>query len=313
MLKTWFPIFCVVMLGCKKPTTNNNTQVPDANSELTTINIMVDNLSRSFLLYKPKGYNNAGKLPVVFVSHGGSGNSQGMLSLTDFRPIADREKVLLIYPQGSQNSWNDGRPTDANVAGVDDVNFFRQMCNYAVSNLSADAARIYATGISNGGFMSARLGCQLSDKIAAIAVVAASMEQGVYNNCNPGNSVPSIFIHGTADIFVPFIGGTVSPGAGGTAVSHAQAVSKWNTLNNCSTSPVTTNIADSANDGTTITKREYNNTTNNTQVVSYVVTNGGHTWPQGLQYLSVAIIGKTTQNLNANENIWAFFKKYRRG
>jgi polyhydroxybutyrate depolymerase len=296
--------------GCKKSTTP--APEADKNSELTTINITVDNISRSFLLYKPKGYNNAGKMPLLFVNHGGQGNPQGMLQLTDFRSLADSEKFLLIYPEGYQTSWNDGRPTNANLAGINDVNFFRQLCNYAVSNLSADNERIYVTGLSNGGFMAARLGCELSDRIAAIAVVGATMEQGIYNNCNPGKQVPAIFIHGTLDGFVPFSGGTVSPGAGGTAVSHAQAVSKWITINNCSTTPVVTNIPDNANDGTTIVKSEYTNAATAAMVTSYIVVNGGHTWPQGQQYLSVALIGKTSQNMNANQVIWSFFKKYKR-
>jgi polyhydroxybutyrate depolymerase len=310
MQKTILFFLLLTAFSCGK----DKTVTPEADkaSELITINLTVDNLQRSFLLYKPKGYNNAGKMPLVMVNHGGQGTSQGMLSLTDFRSLADDEKFLLIYPQAYQNSWNDGRPTTSNQLGVDDVNFFRQICNYAVANLSADNAKIYVTGISNGGFMSSRLGCELSDRIAAIAVVAATTEQGVFNNCNPNRLMPTIIIQGTSDLLVPINGGMVVSNAGGVAVSHAQAILKWTTINNCNTTPITTNIPDSANDGTTITKRVFNNTGNTTEVASYVITNGGHTWPQGLQYLSIALIGKTSQNMNANNVIWSFFKRWKR-
>ncbi len=302
-------LFCLITtISCKQ----DNSVIADKDSELTTINITVDNRDRSFLLYKPKGYNNAGSVPMIFVNHGGQSTAQGIMQVADFRPIADRDKFVVIYPQGYQNSWNDGRPTTANQLGVDDVNFFRQMCNYAVANLSVDNSKIYVTGLSNGGFMTSRIGCELSDRIAAVAVVGASYEQGIYNSCSPTKAVPTIIIQGTLDPFVLFNGGLVSPGAGGIAVSHSQAISKLVTINNCSTVPTITNLPDIANDGTTISETKYINATTTNEVVSYTVNNGGHTWPQGLQYLPETTIGKTSQDMNANEVIWTFFKRFKR-
>ncbi len=302
-------LFCLITtISCKQ----DNSVIADKDSELTTINITVDNRDRSFLLYKPKGYNNAGSVPMIFVNHGGQSTAQGIMQIADFRPIADRDKFVVIYPQGYQNSWNDGRPTTANQLGVDDVNFFRQMCDYAVANLSVDNSKIYVTGLSNGGFMTSRIGCELSDRIAAVAVVGASYEQGIYNSCSPTKAVPTIIIQGTLDPFVLFNGGLVSPGAGGIAVSHSQAISKLVTINNCSTVPTITNLPDIANDGTTISETKYINATTTNEVVSYTVNNGGHTWPQGLQYLPETTIGKTSQDMNANEVIWTFFKRFKR-
>jgi polyhydroxybutyrate depolymerase len=294
-------------ISCKK---NETTAGADKDSELITVNLSVDGRGRSFLLYKPKGYNNAGKMPLIFVNHGGQGTAKGMMAVADFRTIADREKLLLIYPEGTQNTWNDGRPTTANQLGVDDVNFFRELCNYAAANLSANSSRIYVTGLSNGGFMAARLGCELSDRIAAIAVVGASFEQGIYNSCSPANTMPAMIIQGTLDPLVPFNGGLVSPGAGGTAVSHSLSISKWVAINKCSTSGTETNLPDIANDGTTITETKYTNTGTGIEVAGYTVVNGGHTWPLGLQYLPETSIGKTSKDMNANEVIWAFFKKF---
>jgi polyhydroxybutyrate depolymerase len=302
------------LLSCKKDEPDPiNGPVADKPSEQLTINLTIDGNARSFVLFLPTGYNNAGKMPLIFVLHGGSGTPSGMIDLADFRTIANRDKVVLVYPAGIQTSWNDGRPTNANTLGINDVSFFNQLCTYLTTNYAIDTTKIYATGISNGGFMSARLGCELSTKIAAFASVAASMEQNtVYANCNPSNAVPAIFIQGTLDGLVPFLGGTVVGPAGGTAVSHAQAIAKWISVNNCSTTPVVTNLPDIANDGTTITERKYTNAATGVEVVSYVVSGGGHTWPQGQQYLSENIIGKTSQDMNACETIWQFFKKYKR-
>jgi polyhydroxybutyrate depolymerase len=302
----------IVFVSCSKDNDNTPATIVDNPSQQKTIDITVDGYARSFVVYNPLGYNNAGKMPMVFVNHGGQGDAVGMIQLADFRTIADREKVVLVYPTGYEKSWNDGRPTAANLKGIDDVNFFRKMCDYMVANYGVNNSKIYVTGISNGGFMSSRLGCELSDRIAAIAVDAASIEEGIANSCNPKNPVPAMYIQGTLDPLVPFNGGVVTPGAGGTAISHTQAITKWITLNNCSTTPIVTNLPDSANDGTTIKQRVYTNTTNGTEVVSYVVLNGGHTWPQGYAYLPESIIGITSQDMNACEVIWKFFKKYSR-
>ena len=300
-----------LLISCKKD--NNPNTSADKPSEQKTVNLTVDGNARSFIVYLPTGYNNAGKMPLIFAIHGGSGTPEGMINIANFKTIADRDKVVLVYPAGIQNNWNDGRPTTPNQLGINDVSFFNQMCDYMINNYSVDGTKIYATGISNGGFMSSRLGCELSNRIAAIAVDAATIEATtIAPNCNPGRPVPAIYIHGTTDPLVPFTGGTVSPGAGGTAISHFQAIDKWITINGCNTTPTITDLPDIANDGTTIKQRVYSNSTNGSEVVSYVILNGGHTWPQGYQYANEAFIGKTSQDMNACEVIWTFFKRFSR-
>jgi polyhydroxybutyrate depolymerase len=299
------------IISCKKD--NNPTTSADKPSEQKTVNLTIDGNARSFIVYLPTGYNNASEMPLIFAIHGGSGTPEGMINIANFKTIADRDKVVLVYPAGIQNNWNDGRPTTPNQLGINDVGFFNQMCDYMINNYSVDGTKIYATGISNGGFMSSRLGCELSNRIAAIAVDAATIEATtIAPNCNPGRPVPAIYIHGTADNFAPFTGGTSTVGAGGTVLSHFQVIDKWVTINGCNSTPTITDLPDIANDGTTIKQRVYSGGINGSEVVSYVVLNGGHTWPQGYQYLNEAIIGKTSQDMNACEVIWAFFKRFSR-
>lgn len=308
-----FLLISILLPSCLEQ--DSLTQTADKPSEQKTITIAVDGNPRSFLLYLPMGYNKAGKMPLIFALHGGSGTPEGMIKLVDFKSIADRDKVVLVYPAGIQKNWNDGRPTTPNQLGIDDVSFFNQMCDYMIANYSIDGTKIYATGISNGGFMTSRLGCELSNRIAAIAVNAATIEAAtIAPNCNPGRPVPAIYIHGTADPLVPFTGGqmTAAGTAGGSILSHFQAVDKWVNINGCNVIPIITDLPDIANDGTTIKQRIFTGGINGSEVVSYVVLNGGHTWPQGLQYLNEAIIGKTSQDMNACEVIWTFFKRYSR-
>jgi len=302
-----------LLISCKKD--NNSTPPVDKPSELKTVNLTVDGNPRSFIVYLPTGYNNAGKMPLIFAIHGGSGTPEGMINIANFKTIADRDKLVLVYPAGIQKNWNDGRPTTPNQLGINDVSFFNQLCDYMINNYSVDGTKIYATGISNGGFMSSRLGCELSNRIAAIAVDAATIEATtIAPNCNPGRPVPAIYIHGTSDPLVPFTGGQMTAGgtAGGTVLSHFQAIDKWVTINGCNSTPTITDLPDISNDGTTIKQRVYAGGINSSEVVSYVVLNGGHTWPQGFQYLNEAIIGKTSQDMNACEVIWTFFKRFSR-
>jgi polyhydroxybutyrate depolymerase len=303
----------IFLFSCKKE--EGPTLSVDKPSEQKTINITSDGVARNFIVYLPSGYNNSGKMPLIFAIHGGSGTPEGMINIANFKPIADRDKVVLVYPEGVQKNWNDGRPTVPNQLGINDVGFFNQMCDYMINNYSVDGKKIYATGISNGGFMSTRLGCELSNRIAAIAVDAATMEaKSIAPNCNPGRPVPALYIHGTTDPLVPFLGGQITAGgtAGGTILSHFQVIEKWVALNGCNSTPTVTDLPDISNDGTTIKQRVYTGGTTGSEVVSYVILNGGHTWPQGYQYLNVAIIGKTSQDMNACEVIWTFFKRFSR-
>ena len=303
----------IFLFSCKKE--GGPTLSVDKPSEQKTINITFDGVARNFIVYLPSGYNNSGKMPLIFAIHGGSGTPEGMINIANFKTIADRDKVVLVYPEGVQKNWNDGRPTAPNQLGINDVGFFNQMCDYMINNYSVDAKKIYATGISNGGFMSTRLGCELSNRIAAIAVNAATIEATtIAPNCKPNRPVPALYIHGTTDPLVPFLGGQITAGgtAGGMILSHFQAIDKWVTINGCNPTPTVTDLPDIANDGTTIKQRVYSGGANGSEVVSYVVLNGGHTWPQGYQYLNEAIIGKTSQDMNACEVIWTFFKRFSR-
>ena len=260
--------------------------------------IIVDGMERAFVSYIPT--SKADNMPIVISLHGGFASPKGMLRLADFRPLAEKDKFILICP-ASKHLWHDG----ANTKGIDDVKFIDKLITYVIKTYHGDASRVYVTGVSNGGFMTTRLACQLHNRIAAIAVVAATL------NINEGydleKPMPVMYMHGTTDPIIPFKGGKKF---GRLMHSHEQILQKWITLDGCDTQPVITQIPDNAKDGTTIIKEEYSNPKNNLKVIGYTINNGGHTWPGGKQYLPAFIIGKTTRNLNACQVIWDFFKPY---
>lgn len=282
----------------------------------TTGHLTIDGISRSFIIYMPKTYSATAKAPVIFLFHGGGATANSMLNISDesdFKSISDRENVLLVAPEGISKSWNDGRATKANKKDIDDVKFIDSLLQYMESTYAVDAARIYATGISNGGFMVSRLGCERGAKFAAIAVVAATMGVDIpYAGCAPDCSLPVMYIHGTADPLIPFNGGEKSIGAEGAFVSHQQAIEKWVAVNKANPTPVVTQLPDISADGTSVTRAEYRGGKEGAVVIGYTINNGGHTWPGGRQYLPKMLVGRVCKDMNGCEVIWDFFKHCRR-
>lgn len=263
-------------------------------------NITVDGIKRSFLTYVPTASEN-NKLPLVISLHGGFASPKGMFHLADFRPLAEREKFIVVCP-ASKHFWHDG----ANLHGIDDVKFIDQLIDYIIKAYNIDPQRVYVTGISNGGFMTTRLACQLHNRIAAIAVVAATLDIGEgYDLEKP---MPVIYMHGTKDPIVAIDGGKLF---GRRIFSHKSIIDKWIAMDKADKESHVTNFPDKAGDGTSVLKEEYVNPSTGYKVVSYTIENGGHTWPGGWQYFPKFIVGKTTHNLNACDEIWDFFKQYK--
>jgi len=263
--------------------------------------MMVDGIRRSFLTYIPIAADKDRKMPLVISLHGGFASPKGQFHLADFRPLADANKFIVICP-ASKHIFHDGRDNK----GIDDVKFIDQIINYAIKMYHADPQRVYVTGISNGGFLTSRLACELSNRVAAIAVVAATMDEG--EGYAPLKPMPVIYMHGTKDPVFSNKGGKIF---GRQVYSQNQVLKLWADLDKCNPKPVITTTPDTANDGTNIIKEEYGNTATGFKVVGYTIVNGGHTWPGGWQYLPKFIVGKTTKNLNACEVIWDFFKQYK--
>jgi len=273
-----------------------------------TGHIIADGTSRQFETYVPAANNANQKLPVVISLHGRFGTGKQMMSFADFRPIADREKFIIVCPDGIDRSWNGGGPTPANRKGINDVKFIGELITYIINTYNGDPKRVYVTGMSNGGFMSSRLACEMGNRIAAIAVVGASMITRM--DYHPNRSMPVMYIQGTDDPLVPYNGGRTK-GATGYAYSHNEVLNFWVAEDKCNTTPLITNLTDNAGDGTSIIKEEYINKAMGIKVIGYTITNGGHTWPGGTQYLPKGMIGKVSHNMNACEVIWDFFKGYR--
>jgi polyhydroxybutyrate depolymerase len=146
-------------------------------------------------------------LPVVLVLHGAGGTGRRMEQSTGLDATSDRYGFVAVYPSAAWKLWN----ITASPKKADDVAFMRTVLDTVESQVCVDAGRVYATGVSNGGGMTALLGCAMSDRLAAIAPVAGNYRP--LPPCAPDRPVSMLEIHGTADGSVPY---TVVPGWVGT-------------------------------------------------------------------------------------------------
>jgi polyhydroxybutyrate depolymerase len=169
---------------------------------------------------------------------------------------------------------------------------------------------VFATGLSNGAFMANRLGCDLSEKIAAISPVAGTL--GTQVRCSPELPVAVMAVHGTDDPLVPFAGGQMR-GRGGTStiLSVGQVVDLWRGINGCLPDGTERTLPGNGED-MTVTMTSWDGCDRGTAIVLYTVNGGGHAWPGGAQYLPERTIGRTTAQFQASEASWEFFRSHPR-
>ena len=174
-------------------------------NEIEKYKVKQGDLDREYWVYDPRAQGTSaksGKRPLVLVLHGGGGRADKFAVMTgdktSFTALADKEDLLIVFPQGYKKHWNDGRDADvveAQVMELDDVGFISEVIDEMVKTRDADTRRIYATGPSNGGFMSNRLACDLSNKVAAVGIVIAQMSVNLKDRCNPKSPVSVLIMN----------------------------------------------------------------------------------------------------------------------
>ena len=250
---------------------------------------------RTFIVHLPTGYNSAVSYPLILNFHGLGETALQQEIYTGFDAIADTAKFIVVYPQGLSNSWNIGQ------GGADDINFATVLIDTLLQQYSIDAACVYSTGLSNGAYLSFILACDISYKLAGVAPVAGNMTTLQQLVCSPVKGMPVMEIHGTADAIVSY------NGSAGVSTVPAN-VNWWVNKNMCTTTPSVFSVPDiNTTDGCTATRYTYSNGNDNSEVIHYMITGGGHTWPGGIPVVS---LGNTCGDFNASEEIWKFFRKH---
>ena len=251
---------------------------------------------REYLLYVPKSYNRSSPTPLVISMHGAGLWGASQRDISRWNELADAKGFIVVYPSGV--GGNGVRVWRAEPGGglAKDVRFISALIDTLEASYNIDPARIYANGLSNGGGMSFALSCALSDRIAAVGMVAAAQTLP-WRWCTDQRPIPMIAFHGTADPEVPYNGGAswVSP-------RPFPNVPRWTAnfarRNGCAANPVDSIVASD------VIRRSYRQCA--APVVLYTIRGGGHTWPGGMK-LPEWFVGRTARNIDATRLMWEFF------
>lgn len=267
-------------------------------------------IKRTFYLYLPA--NEVAGFGVVFVLHGGGGDSRKVMALTkdSFNLLSQRYNFVVVYPDGYKGYFNDGRkkpPYEAFRKNIDDVGFFQKILQFLYEMYGIDLRKVYFVGFSNGGMMALRVACE-SSLPRGVALVAASFSKELYG-C-PSQSNPSVLIiAGTDDPLLPYNGGEIKGPFGvrwlGDAVKVEDSYNFWAARNGCSLNEKTETIVDPFDKKLTAVKRIKR--CPKSKVALYTINGGGHTWPGGMQYLSISMVGKTFSGFDAAYEAVRFF------
>lgn len=260
--------------------------------------------SRMAIVHAPPAYNGKKPVTLVMTFHALLLNASSMAGVTRMSEKADQEGFLVVYPDGIERSWNAGECCgEAKSQQVDDVGFTRDLLAKLKKDYCIDTKRVFATGFSNGGFLSHRLACEMSDTFAAIAPVSGTL--GIpTGSCSPKRPVPVFEVHGTADELVPYAGGSPQipfGGTFGTFLGVEPTLAFWRQVDGCSSEG-----RQSYQSGD-VTCTTWSGCTAGSEVTRCVVDGGGHQWPGGP---TLPTMGKKSNALDTTTAVVDFFRRH---
>ena len=257
--------------------------------------------TREYMLHVPASYDRSKPTPLVISMHPAGMWPAFQAKASGWNRLADEHGFIVVYPEGRgvprvfpMDKWK-------TPSQMPDVIFISELIDKLAATYNIDSARIYADGFSNGGGMAFVLSCTLSDRIAAVGLVA-SAQLLPWKWCTDSRPVPMIAFHGTDDRFTPYNGGKVWIAPNPFPSIPVWATS-WARRNRCGASPGESVVA------ADVTRRTYTNCTDDANVVLYTIQGGGHTWPGGAS-LPDWFVGSTNYNVDASRVEWAFFREH---
>lgn len=265
---------------------------------------------REYLLYVPRSYDRARPTPLVISMHGAGLWGASQRDISRWNELADAKGFIVVYPSGVGGKGVRVWRAEPGEGLTKDVKFISALIDTLSAHYNVDPARIYANGLSNGGGMAFALSCMLSDRIAAVGMVAAAQTLP-WRWCVSGRreagsakraiarQVPVISFHGTEDPVVPYNGGSswISPRPFPNVPSWTAT---WARRNQCAPDPVDSVVA------ADVVRRTYAHCAAGAPVVLYTIRGGGHTWPGGME-LPEWFVGRTTRSIDATQLMWEFF------
>ena len=277
----------------------------------TVDSVVHGGLTRTFRVYVPTSYAPGTPMPVFLLFHGGFGTGAQVEGNARIVEVAEAQGFIAVSPDGVPSpgnirTWNGGGCCGyAVTANVDDVGFVGALLDRLESIACLDRRRVYASGMSNGGILSHRLGCDLAERIRAIGPVSGT---DMTSSCVPSRAVPIMEIHGTADTNVPYGGGLGCGLAGVPFTSVPETIARWRSRDGCRGMAVVV-----GQQGDTTCRRQ-GKCPNLADVILCDVTDGGHTWPGGnppaVPGLGNCLFGNQSQTFSASNELWTFFAQH---
>ena len=279
--------------------------------------IIHEGIEREYIVHVPENLNNDS--PIVFVIHGYTGSAEGIAAYSGMNSIAEREGFIAVYPQGTIDSYgnaffnvgyefNDDSP-------INDVSFIRELVKSISQEFNLKRKRAFATGMSNGGDMSYLLACTSSDLFKAVAPVAGVLMKGLKDSCKFNSPVPIFEIHGTADKISLFEGDLNNEEGWGAYYDLPSTIDFFAERYQLTNKSVKQTISkESGADYDIFFERHWSDDLEE-EVWMYRIENGRHVWP-GIKFnwwnnpLARYYFGSGNEDINASEEVWAFFKKY---
>lgn len=263
-----------------------------------------DGRERRFIEYIPAGLPAGAALIVVL--HGAlmNGSSMRIAAGYGFDLLADQQRFAVVYPSGYLGHWNDCRNKAQFAAKreqIDDRGFLLALIDRMVQQYQLDPARVYVVGYSNGGHMAFRLGIEAPDRIAGIAVAAASVPEPQDTSCDYASPTPRVMlVNGTADGWNPYGGGDTggfgmhSRGHVLSAVASAEHFARRNGAHARTTPQILPHLNE--DDDTRVILQQWQ-LDGAPYVALYSIEGGGHVFPQP-GYRFPRMYGRTSGDLN---------------
>ena len=242
--------------------------------------VTADGRTRVYRIYVPSSLPNS-PVPLLLAFHGGTGWGAQFEKNSGFDELAEANGFLVVYPDGvgsgadetTNRTWNGGDCCGAAARNdVDDVAFVDQLLDVLEAAYSIDPARVFAAGHSNGGILSYRLACELSERIMAVGLQAGTLE---IDACAPPTAVSLLHIHGVADTNLPIDGGR-----GTTSIANVDfnsprvAVQTFADAIGCSAEPAVTTTATNAD----LTVSTWTGCDDRAEVQFVAVDGAAHPW-----------------------------------
>ena len=279
--------------------------------------IIHEGIEREYIVHVPENLNNDSS--IVFVIHGYTGSAEGIAAYSGMNSIAEREGFIAVYPQGTIDSYGNAFFNVSyefnDESTINDVSFIRELVKSISHEFNLKRKKAFATGMSNGGEMSYLLACTSSDLFKAVAPVAGVLMKGLKDSCELSSPVPVFEIHGTADKISLYEGDLNNEKGWGAYYDLPSTIdffAKRYQLVNKSVKQITSK--ESGADYDIFFERHWKDDLEE-EVWMYRIEGGRHVWPgKRLRWrdepMARLYFGTGNEDINASEEVWAFFKKY---